>query len=85
MTQFTAEDVNQITEGGNANFNAKYLARAGTARDYNPNVGSDVAKLRDFIRTKYVDKRWYSEDVTDSAVDESSSRINIRLNEKVSV
>lgn len=60
MTAFTAEDVAELTAGGNQAFNAKYLAKAG--RDFQLPTGNDVTKLRDFIRAKYVDKKWYAEE-----------------------
>ena len=61
MTAFSAEDVAEIERGGNAAFNAKYLARS-SARDFILPNFNDTAKLRDFIRAKYVEKKWYSDD-----------------------
>lgn len=61
MSEFTKDDVAALAYGGNNAHNAKYLARH-TARDHAIPDGTDVNKLRDFIKMKYVDKRWYSED-----------------------
>ena len=60
MSVFTKEDVDAMTGGGNDIHNAKYLARH-TARDHPIPDGHDIQKLRDFIKMKYVDKRWYSD------------------------
>lgn len=55
MSVFTAEDVSDVAATGNAAHNSLYLARFGNA--ISPN-GSDVSKLREFIKNKYVDKKW---------------------------
>eukprot|EP00604_Paraphysomonas_vestita_P003461 CAMPEP_0174820466 /NCGR_PEP_ID=MMETSP1107-20130205/4316_1 /TAXON_ID=36770 /ORGANISM="Paraphysomonas vestita, Strain GFlagA" /LENGTH=500 /DNA_ID=CAMNT_0016035869 /DNA_START=1087 /DNA_END=2592 /DNA_ORIENTATION=+ len=58
MTVFTQEDVQAMQNGGNARHNAKYMARYNP-RDMPIPTGSDVSKLREFIRAKYLEKRWY--------------------------
>jgi len=69
MTVFTADDVKSMQEGGNARHNAKYMARH-SPREYPIPNGSDINKLREFIRMKYLDKRWYSEDADVPPVEE---------------
>ena len=57
MSVFTAEDVADMAAGGNVAFNALYLARH--PRDHTMPNGSDIVKLKDFIKQKYIEKRWY--------------------------
>lgn len=59
MSVFTEEDVAAMASEGNVSFNAKYLANYNT-HDPMPS-GADVAKLKDFIKSKYLDKRWYND------------------------
>ena len=61
MSVFTPEDLNGMTTGGNLIHNAKYLARHNPREHPIPN-GSDITKLREFIKSKYVDKKWYAAD-----------------------
>lgn len=58
MSVFTEEDVAAMASEGNVSFNAKYLANYNT-HDPMP-TGADVAKLKDFIKSKYLDKRWFN-------------------------
>ena len=60
MSVFTEEDVAYLASMGNAQFNARHLATFN-ARDHPPPTGSDVVKLKEFIRAKYLDKRWFRE------------------------
>jgi hypothetical protein len=60
MSVFTQEEIEQVAAGGNIEHNSRYMARH-TARDMQIPDGSDVHKLRDFIKMKYVDKRWFSD------------------------
>lgn len=69
MTVFTPEDVQAMQHGGNAVHNAKYMARY-SPRDMPIPNGSDVSKLREFIRAKYLEKRWYD---PNAAVPESDA------------
>lgn len=64
MSVFNEDDVRALSNEGNIAFNAKYLANYNT-HDPLPN-GSDVNKLKEFIKSKYLDKRWH--------VDSSSGR-----------
>lgn len=57
MSVFNEEDVKALSNEGNVSFNAKYLAHYNT-HDPLPN-GSDVNKLKEFIKNKYLDKRWH--------------------------
>ena len=57
MSVFTAEDVADMAAGGNVAFNTLYLARH--PRDHTMPNGSDIVKLKDFIKQKYIEKRWY--------------------------
>ena len=57
MSVFTAEDVADMAAGGNVAFNALYLARH--PRDHTMPNGTDIVKLKDFIKQKYIEKRWY--------------------------
>ena len=74
MSVFTAEDVSDVAATGNAAHNALYLAKYGNA--ISPN-GSDVSKLREFIKNKYVDRKWFangsSTSSNSSAVDRNRS------------
>ena len=58
MSVFTAEDVADVAAVGNAAHNAIYLARFQN-KEFIPN-GSDILKLREFIKSKYNDKKWYA-------------------------
>lgn len=55
MSVFTEEDVAFIASMGNEASNAIFLARIG---DYPIPNGNDTNKMKDFIRLKYVDKKW---------------------------
>jgi hypothetical protein len=55
MSLFTEEDIHAIAGGGNEASNSVLLARIG---DYSVPNGNDVNKLKDFIKLKYVDKKW---------------------------
>jgi hypothetical protein len=59
MSVFTAEDVADVAAGGNVAHNLLYMAKY-QAKDVPVPNGSDVGKLRDFIKSKYNDKKWYS-------------------------
>lgn len=61
MSEFNQQEVTELTAGGNVLHNSKFLARH-SAKDVSVPSGSDVPKLREFIRLKYVDKKWYSDD-----------------------
>ena len=58
MSVFTAEDVADMAATGNAAFNAVWLSRF---KDSTAPNGSDVIKLREFIKSKYVDKKWFDD------------------------
>ena len=58
MSVFTAEDVADMAATGNAAFNSVWLARF---KDSTAPNGSDVTKLREFIKSKYVDRKWFDD------------------------
>eukprot|EP01031_Cornospumella_fuschlensis_P026591 gene26591-32137_t len=58
MSVFTEEDVSGLASMGNEAFNNTYLARLNRADVSVPN-GSDTQRLKDFIRAKYVDRKWH--------------------------
>jgi hypothetical protein len=59
MSVFNDEDVASLASEGNVAFNAKYMAHYNT-HDALPN-GSDPAKQKEFIRAKYLDRKWHSD------------------------
>lgn len=59
MSVFTEEDVAAMASEGNVSFNAKYLANYNT-HDPMPS-GADVTKLKDFIKAKYLDRKWFND------------------------
>jgi hypothetical protein len=74
MSVFTAEDVINLGAGGNVAFNLMYLSRFQSI-DYALPTGSDIGKLREFIKRKYIEKKWYSDESSrvSKAVPSSSS------------
>ena len=64
MSSFTQEDVQALGRGGNARFNAVYMARYNPDRENMqvPTSATDMSRLRDFINQKYTNQKWYSED-----------------------
>eukprot|EP01041_Mallomonas_annulata_P000764 gene764-1459_t len=71
MSTFTPEEVIGLQMGGNANHNAKFLARHNP-RDYPIPNGSDTGKLKEFVKMKYSEKKWYSSDPHSSSPAEIS-------------
>jgi hypothetical protein len=74
MSVFTAEDVINLGAGGNVAFNLMYLSRFQCI-DYALPTGSDIGKLREFIKRKYIEKKWYTDESSrvSKAVPSSSS------------
>lgn len=62
MSKFTEEDWAGLASMGNENFNRDYLARLNT-REYPTPTGNDINKLKEFIRQKYMDKKWHVDGV----------------------
>lgn len=58
MSIFTQEDVDALAEMGNEKFNGIYLANLNP-RDFSLPNGNDLPKLKEFIRHKYIDKKWH--------------------------
>lgn len=63
MSVFTADDVANMGAGGNVAFNLMYLNRFQST-DYTLPNGSDIGKLREFIKRKYIEKKWYSDEIS---------------------
>ena len=63
MSSFTEEDVQQLSRVGNEANNAVYMARFTPGAEFQSKIpdGSDIAKLKEFIRMKYVNRRWYGD------------------------
>ncbi len=63
MSSFTKKDVQQLSRVGNEAHNAVYIARFTPGADFQCQISdrSDIVKLKDFIRMKYVDRRWYGD------------------------
>ena len=59
MSTFTPEEVAEIATGGNLAHNAVYLANHNPVDHPFPR-GTDMTKLKEFIRRKYVEKKWYN-------------------------
>ena len=60
MAKFTAEEVSALRAGGNERARQIYFKEWDSKRDAYPDA-SNIFKLRDFIRSVYVDKRYSSE------------------------
>jgi hypothetical protein len=58
MSKFTEEDWAGLAGVGNEAFNRTYLARLNPREHPLPN-GNDTNKLKEFIRQKYIDKKWH--------------------------
>lgn len=61
MSVFTAEDVVNLSAGGNVALNLMYMNRFQSI-DYALPTGSDIGKLREFIKRKYIEKKWYTDE-----------------------
>lgn len=71
MSVFSEEDVAGLASMGNLAFNSLYLARLNL-KDFSPPNGGDINKLKDFIRQKYIEKKWHR-DLGNAAPSYSSS------------
>lgn len=71
MSVFTPGDVADLSVGGNLAFNAVYMARY-QVKEFALPSGSDIGKLRDFIKKKYVERKWHSDDGNYSSNNNSS-------------
>jgi hypothetical protein len=58
MSTFTAEEVKLFTKGGNKKARKAYMATWSEDQFPEPN-SSEKEKIREIVRAKYVDKRWY--------------------------
>ncbi len=66
MSVFTEDDVAFLASMGNELFNSKYLARLNS-KDFTLPNGNDIVKLKDFIKQKYIDKKWCEDDGSSSS------------------
>ena len=60
MSTFSEEEVAALGKVGNDAFNKIYLARLNP-REYTLPNGTDENKLKEFIKQKYIDKRWHQD------------------------
>lgn len=60
MSTFSEEEVAALGKVGNDAFNKVYLARLNP-REYTLPNGTDENKLKEFIKQKYIDKRWHQD------------------------
>ena len=58
MSVFSEEDIVGLGKMGNTLFNTRYLARIGSQAPPNSN---DVNKFKEYLKNKYVEKRWFTE------------------------
>ncbi len=76
MSEFSQEDVKALEHGGNTEFNSKYMARYNQAKDLPlPSTLTDINKLRDFIKFKYVDKKWHIDNEQKTLSKQQSFRV----------
>lgn len=73
MSKWTLEEVQEIEHGGNSRAEDKWLAR-WDARDFPLPDGKDVAQIRDFLKKKYIDKRWLERETTRRTRGENARR-----------
>ena len=73
MSVFSAEDVAEVAAVGNIAHNAIYMAKQ--PRDLALPNGGDIVKLRDFIKTKYNDKKWFENGASNGGANRVSSTV----------
>ena len=69
MSNFTEEELVSIEAMGNTKFNESYLARY----DQSPPNANDLPRFKDYLKQKYVDKKWFVD--KDRMVVRSSSEV----------
>ncbi|KAG7545343.1 Arf GTPase activating protein [Arabidopsis suecica] len=74
MAKFTAEEVSALRAGGNERARQIYFKEWDTHRDGYPD-GSNIFKLRDFIRNVYVEKRYSSSDRSNDKLSRQKSDV----------
>ena len=62
MSIFTEQDVMQMAAGGNIACNTIYMAKHQST-EYSLPTGNNVAKLREFIKKKYVEMEWHRDKI----------------------
>eukprot|EP01117_Protostelium_nocturnum_P017930 TRINITY_DN7384_c0_g1_i1.p1 TRINITY_DN7384_c0_g1~~TRINITY_DN7384_c0_g1_i1.p1 ORF type:complete len:768 (+),score=344.57 TRINITY_DN7384_c0_g1_i1:158-2305(+) len=75
MGVFKVEEVKFLQENGNRIVNQKYLAKY-SSRDCPEPDPSNLDQVRNFIKQKYVDKRWFSQGDSSSSSSSSSFSSN---------
>mmetsp|Transcript_7951 Transcript_7951/g.11017 ORF Transcript_7951/g.11017 Transcript_7951/m.11017 type:complete len:519 (+) Transcript_7951:50-1606(+) len=75
MSTFTEEDVLQLSRVGNESHNAVYMAKF-VPREYPIPNGADTVKLKEFIKMKYVDRRWYEANISMLSAENTISPTN---------
>jgi hypothetical protein len=55
LSNFTEEEIANLDSMGNTKFNETYLARY----DGTPPNSNDLPRFKEFLKQKYIDKRWY--------------------------
>lgn len=65
MSTFNAQDLAGLATGGNDAFNSVYLARLNPKEVNVPNNNTDINKLKDFIKQKYMDRKWHRDSVSE--------------------
>lgn len=55
LSNFTEEELSNLESVGNTKFNEIYLARF----DGTPPNSNDLPRFKDFLKQKYIDKKWY--------------------------
>lgn len=73
MSVFSAEDVAEVAAVGNIAHNAIYMARQ--TRDLVVPNGGDIVKLREFIKTKYNDKKWFENGANNGGANKVSTSV----------
>jgi len=85
---FTEDDISAMQRGGNENCKRVWLAKWTPGPTNRLPDGSDIHELKEFMRKKYVDKRWYASDIAptliqqkpaDSTTDQTRQRFSISL------
>lgn len=77
MSVFTDEDVQSLASEGNASFNEKYMANHGT-HDPAPS-STDINKQKEFIRMKYLDKKWHIDGPGNTNGGRNANRRSVRI------
>jgi hypothetical protein len=75
MSKFTEEDWAGLSSVGNDSFNRDYMSRFNPRDNMLP-TGNDINKLKEFIRQKYIDKKWHKDGATSHFAGSSQAASN---------